>query len=109
MNTAKSYLVGSAPKRITLYGDKSRKAESAEHIIEFPGGAIELARCSDGTYWAHILVNRGGVIDDSDGIDGAVGQVIDSRIDYNRPPGDIREIADHAGIRQISIRIAVTP
>lgn len=50
-------LFDKAPARRVLKGDK-RKPESAEHIIEFPGGAIQVARLEDGTYWAHIIVNN---------------------------------------------------
>jgi hypothetical protein len=44
-------------KTITLKGD-SKNPESAEHIIEFPGGSISVCRTSANEYWAHIAVNR---------------------------------------------------
>lgn len=51
-----------APEKITLLGSK-QKPEPAQHIIEFPGGAIEVSRCSDGVhYWAHIHINLTEVI-----------------------------------------------
>jgi len=42
---------------ITLRGD-TLNPESAEHIINFPGGHVAVMRCSDGTYWAHIARDR---------------------------------------------------
>jgi hypothetical protein len=81
--TAKNYPIRSAPKRIELLGDKTKRPEPAQHVIEFPGGAIELTRCSDGvTYWAHIIVHRGQIL----GSDGSTresmgGEVVDSRVD----------------------------
>lgn len=56
--TAKAYRFGEAPKRIELRGDKTTATESAQHIITFPGGAIELARVGDDEYWVHVTVNR---------------------------------------------------
>ena len=65
--TCKSYIVGKAPKHIKLLGDKTQP-ECAQHIIEFPGGAIELSRTSDGNYWAHIIINRNYADNDCDGL-----------------------------------------
>lgn len=50
------------PRHRILSGDKTRRPEAAEHIIEFPGGAIEVARTEDGNYWAHIIIGDGTVI-----------------------------------------------
>jgi hypothetical protein len=100
MDTVKSFQISRAPSRITLLGDKTKRPESSQHIIEFPGGAIELSRTTDGYYWAHIIVNRGQPIDDCEGLQAARGIVIDSRIDREGPeieaidhPGDIHQIA----------------
>lgn len=54
--TARNFQIAEAPKRIELLGDKTRRPEPAQHIIEFPGGAIEVSRTTDGLYWAHIIV-----------------------------------------------------
>ena len=102
--TAKVYQVGKAPKRITLLGDKKRP-ESAQHIIEFPGGAIEVSRTSDGNYWAHIIVNRGDVIDDAEGRVSARGVVINSRVDRNR--SRIDDIPNQNTVCQIAVLIKV--
>jgi hypothetical protein len=78
--TAKNYPIEKAPKRITLGGDKTKRPEPAQHIIEFPGGAVEVSRTTEGNYWAHIIVNH----DLHRGAKGRAsrGAVIDGRIDY---------------------------
>ncbi len=47
-----------------------RRPEPTHLIIKFPRGHIELARCSDGSYWAHL-----------EGDDAHT--VIDSRVEYD--------------------------
>src|SRR5579859_3930515 len=101
--TVKSYQIGNAPKQIKLFGDKKRKPESSAHIIEFPGGAIELSRTSDGNYWAHIIANRDHTVDDCEGLVSAFGEIVGSRIDYEFPHDPIEEIPNASAVRQIAI------
>lgn len=103
--TAKQMVVGKALKRLTLLGDKSKKVESAQHIIEFPGGAIEVSRCSDGTYWAHILANHGFDEGDGKGFSAARGEVLESRI--QRDGEHVQSLDDTDRITQIAVRIGV--
>ena len=83
--TAKVWQFDKAPRLMRLDGDKAKKVESAQHIIEFPGGAIEVSRLDDGSYWAHIIVNNQKTIDDAEGRLSAYGEVVDDRIDYSDP------------------------
>ena len=77
---ARNYPMSRAPKRITLLGDRA-KPEPATHIIEFPGGAVELSRIADDEYWAHVIINRGWAHEMmEDTRQGARGQVVDSRV-----------------------------
>jgi hypothetical protein len=39
-----------------MQGDKTKQAEPPEVNLHFPGGHIGVARCSDGTYWAHFCL-----------------------------------------------------
>ena len=95
-----------APAKRVLKGDKYRQREAATHIIEFPGGAIELSRLEDGSYWAHIIVNRGQIIEGFDGLYGAHGIVVDSRVDWaGRGRQDIPGLPDEAYLTQIAVRI----
>ncbi len=91
-------------KVITLKGDK-RKPESATHIIEFPGGSIELSRTSNNEYWAHISVNRGQIIDDADGYHGDAGRIVTGRID--RTEGHVEDLPGCETIHHLAVRIAV--
>lgn len=105
--TTRNYLIDGAPRRIELLGDKTRRPEPATHIIEFPGGAIELSRTSDGNYWAHIIVNRDFALPgDIEGMEGAYGDIVGSRIDYEFPAEpNIVEIPAAQQVRQIAILI----
>jgi len=94
-----------APKKTRLTGNKRNGAESAQHIIEFPGGAIEVSRTSNNEYWAHIIVNTGQVIDDCEGLCSAHGEIVGSRIDYQ---DKIVEIENQDRVQQIAIRIKVS-
>lgn len=102
--TRKVFTTDKAPKRIELLGEKT-KPESAQHVIEFPGGAIELSRTSDGNYWAHIMVNRDYLIDECHGLRRAYGEIIGGRIDAD---DGVHPIPDHAKITQIALLIKPT-
>ena len=105
--TTRNCLIGKALRRIELLGDKTRRPEPATHIIEFPGGAIELSRTTDGNYWAHIIVNRDFALpDEIEGMEGAYGEIVGSRIDYEFPAEpNIVEVPNAQEVRQIAILI----
>lgn len=104
--TCKSYQIEKAPKQIKLFGDKTRQTEPAQHIIEFPGGAVEVSRLDDGSYWAHIIVNTEPGIDDCEGLVSARGEIVSSRIDYQYPADpNVIDIPNAAGLHQIAVRI----
>lgn len=100
--TAKNELLRGR-KRTVLLGDKTKKAESAQHIIEFPGGAIEVSRCEDGSYWAHVTVNAEQAIDDAEGRVSAIGRIVDARADY---PDGVRDVKAE-GLTHLAVRIEV--
>jgi hypothetical protein len=79
--TATVKTVGAKPQRIVLLGDKTKKPEAAENIIEFPGGAICVTRTTDGNYWAHFHINRSDVVGDTKGTKAAFGRIVGARID----------------------------
>lgn len=90
--TAKNYHIKKAPSLIQLLGDKTKKPEPAQHIIEFPGGAIEVSRTTEGNYWAHIIVNRKQAFGDEDGLVSTLGKVLDSRLSTDKEIVDIPHI-----------------
>jgi len=105
--TTRNYLIDGAPRLIELLGDKTRRPEPATHIIEFPGGAVELSRTSDGNYWAHFIGNRDFALPgDIEGMEGAYGEIVGSRIDYEFPTEpNIVEIPGAQQVPQIAILI----
>lgn len=101
--TAKAYRFGEAPKRIELRGDKTTATESAQHIITFPGGAIELARVGDVEYWVHVTVNRREQTNLADNRHAARGEVVESRIGRGR--AGIEDLERLDSVEQIAVRI----
>ncbi len=103
--TSKNFLIAKAPKRIELLGDKTRRPEPAQHIIEFPGGAVEVSRTTDGCYWVHVLITRRDVCSDLlPGRAGAYGDIVGSRI--TRVDGSpIVDIDNAQAIEQIAVLI----
>lgn len=79
---------------------KGNKAnpEPSLGVIKFPGGYVEVSRCSDGSYYAHLAAE--------DSIN-----IIASRIDYDynayRKVG-IPQIPNHAHVKRIAIKIKPT-
>lgn len=103
--TTKNWPIAKAPKLTRLFGDPKQKIESATHIIEFPGGSVEVARCDDGSYWCHLEVNHGFGAGDSDGTTSAQGEVIGSRVDYLAPLPGVVEIPHETQVCQVALRI----
>jgi hypothetical protein len=106
-STSKSFQYGNAPGKIQLRGDKTKRPEPATHIIEFPGGAVELSRTTEGNYWAHIIINRDFALpEDLSGLYAAHGEIVGSRIDYVFPADpNIVDVPDAEHVRQIAVLI----
>jgi hypothetical protein len=88
---------------IIIEGSRA-KPEPTTAVIKFPGGHVEVTRCSDGTYWAHLAMTRPESVDDGG------GTIIDSRLDYVHgahvhyegkriPPLPAAEHIEHMAIR----------
>ena len=105
--TTQTFMYNKGPRKIQLLGDKTVRPEPATHVIEFPGGAIELSRTSDNNYWAHIIVNRDFSLGaDAEGMVSALGEIVGSRIDYEFPAEpNVVDVPDAHQVRQIAILI----
>lgn len=81
--------------QITFKGDK-RNPEPSTGVIQFPGGHIEVSRCSDGSYWAHVEV-----VDPKN--------IVSSRIDYSHGAQmelhAIPEVPRANEVKHIAVRI----
>lgn len=108
--TAKAYKMGNKPLRIDLKGDPTHP-ESAQQIITFPGGSIEVCRTSDNEYWVHIEVHHHGEIIEEGVRQSKHGRVVDSRLDYIRI-GDVHpeilEIPNIDKLHHLAVRIRTT-
>ncbi len=84
--------------KITFKGDK-RKPEPATGVIQFPGGHVEVSRCTDGSYWVHVEV-----VDPKN--------IVSSRMDYTagawREIGSIPEVPRADEIKHIAVQISNT-
>ena len=80
---------------IIVAGDK-RNPEPSTLVVKFPGGHIELARCSDGTYWAHV-----------EAVDNA--NIVGSRVEYQSGAAvTVGQLPDPDKVKKLSIRVANT-
>lgn len=78
---------------VEFKGDK-RNPEPTTGVIRFPGGHVEVSRCSDGTYWAHLVANDGA-------------NVVDGRIDYDfGASASVRELPEHRQVHKLALRIS---
>lgn len=94
---AKANVVHSGDACTIIFAGDPRRPEPSTGVVKFPGGHMEVSRCSDGTYWAHLAV-----------VDSA--NVIGSRLDFqNAAEHGIRSVLDvpHGEhVRHIALRIA---
>ena len=76
---------------ITFKGN-NKNPEPSTGIIKFPGGHVEVSRCSDGTYWAHIVADK-------------AANIVNSRVEYNNNLIGIPEIKQHEHLVALKVRI----
>ena len=81
---------------IKLHGKKT-SPEPSTAVIRFPGGHVEVSRCSDGTYYAHIQVAD-------------PANVIQSRLDFKDGSEigirSVQEIPNGSRVEKVAIKIA---
>lgn len=84
--------------QIDFYGDR-RHPEPATAVVRFPGGHIEVSRCADGSYYAHLEVVE-------------PHNVIDSRVDYTYEAGlqlaGIPAFPNANQVRHIALKVRAT-
>lgn len=78
--------------QVTFNGDK-RNPEPSTGVIKFPGGHVEVSRCTDGTYWAHIAVVSGA-------------NIMEGRIDRQGRTQAVEGLDDAQKIVHLAIRVA---
>jgi len=91
---ARARIVHSDDAVTIIFNGDRKSPEPSTGIIKFPGGHVEVTRCSDGTYWAHVAV-----------VDGV--NIVDSRIDHlAKSSWYIQDIPNAESVNHIAIRIA---
>lgn len=94
---AKAKVVHSDDAVKVIFKGDVRNPEPALGVIEFPGGHIEVSRCSDGSYYAHL-----SVVDSKN--------IVASRMDYDADVsyeiGSIPDVPMANRINHVAIRIA---
>lgn len=87
---------------IQIKGDK-RNPEPTTAVIRFPGGFVEVSRCSDGSYWAHLCRYDSAPDDES-----PAGRIVGHRLDYSPESGlrDVQGLPQGEHITQMAIRVA---
>lgn len=81
---------------IMISGDV-RNPEPSTLVIKFPGGHVEISRCSDNTYWAHLEVV-------------SPANVVDSRVEHNHEGyialGGVPDFPRAEDVKKVALRIA---
>ena len=54
---AKAKVIHSADACTMIFRGSKSDPEPSTGVIKFPGGNVEVSRCSDGSYWAHISLD----------------------------------------------------
>lgn len=93
---ARAEVVHSSDAVTVIFNGDRRRPEPSTAIIKFPGGHVEVSRCTDGTYWAHLSVAD-------------AANIVGSRIDYNPPQAGNCSVADmpHAdAIAKLALRVS---
>jgi hypothetical protein len=69
-----------------------KNPEPSTAVIKFPGGHVEVTRCTDGTYWASVEADESKLI-------------IDGRIDTDSVTKPVHDLQGIDEINRIAIRI----
>ena len=90
---------------VTLRGDRNNP-EPAYFRVRFPGGDVDVTRCTDGSYWVHVAVNRPGC---GYNPEAPSGKIIDGRVDVAGMHASESSAGDlsNPGAYHVAVRVAV--
>jgi hypothetical protein len=77
--------------QITFNGDR-KNPEPETGVIQFPGGHIEVSRCTDNTYWVHVGFVSGA-------------NIVEGRIDRANHTDAVEDLPDAIDIIKIAVRV----
>lgn len=100
--------MGDDAEGIRLVGDPKFRPEPTHVRIVFPGGDVDVARCSDGTYWVHVRVDRERDLVGLEGMPGKrAGRIEDARLDIEGVHAADCNAGDfaHPGLYHLAVRV----
>jgi len=89
---ARAKVVHSSDAVCVIFEGNKANPEPVTGVIKFPGGHVEVSRCSDGSYWAHVEVFHPENI-------GA------GRIDYSDRVKAVETLPDANKIKKLAVRV----
>jgi hypothetical protein len=99
-------IVRSDDATTVIIGGDRRSPEPSHLIVKLPGGVVEIARASDGSYWIHTQ----RLMQICEETNEQAGVIIGSRVDWSPEVAarrSIPELPEQSEIRGLSVRIAV--
>lgn len=99
-------IVRSEDATTVIIGGDRRNPEPSHLIVKLPGGVVEIARASDGSYWMHAQ----RLVQTCEETNEQAGAIIGSRVDWSPEVAarrSIPELPEQSEIRGLSVRIAV--
>ncbi len=103
--------LGDSVQGVRLLGDP-RKPEHESFRLEFPGGVVDLQRCTDGSYWVHVLCNQRELVIDREGPDsGAIySRFSEARLHSTNKHTSEADLGDfeNPGLYDVALRVVRT-
>lgn len=100
---AKAKVVHSDDAVAVIFEGNPKRPEPTMGVIRFPGGFVEVSRCSDGSYWAHLKLDNGN-------LSSPEYEIADSRVDYDyegqvEKGNGILDVPDAEHVVKLAMRI----
>lgn len=106
MQMRKMERMGDTVQGVRLHGDPTRRPEPETVRVSFPGGDVDVVRCSDGSYWVHVRVDSEADVR-SKAADVA-GKLVDARLDVRSKHASECDAGDfaHPDLYHLAVRVA---
>lgn len=85
-----------------------RKPEPVSFRVSFPGGEVNIERCSDGSYWVHTLIKQRDVTIDREGPDsGPFAKATAARLHiWGKNTSDVNfGDFEHPGLYDVAVKV----
>jgi len=89
---ARAKVVHSEDACTIIFEGNKRSPEPLYGIVKFPGGHVEVSRCTDDSYWAHIEIEDPSYI-------------VDGRIDRTDRVQAVSDLEDPDKVKHIAVRV----